>query len=95
MEFRGTLAGRERLVWRYHLAGGVPAAGAVETKLAELRGLLRGRRDGVVIALSAECRPDCNAARQALSKLLAEAAHELHWTPPAAGAMASTNTGGA
>lgn len=93
LEFRGTLAGRERLVWRYHLAGGVPAVGALDTKLAELRGLLAGRRDGVVVAVSAECRPDCAAARQALSTLLVGAAHELHWVPQRDGAVI-TQTGG-
>ncbi len=93
LEFRGTLAGRERLVWRYHLAGGIPAVGALETKLAELRGVLAGRRDGVVIAVSTECRPDCAAARAALSRLLAAAADELHQLPQP-GDTVITQTGG-
>ena len=57
----------------------------LEAKLAELRGLVGGQRDGVAVALSTECRPDCDAARGRLQKFLVNAVGGLQWQPPADG----------
>jgi EpsI family protein len=87
MEHRGVLAEQERLVWSWYWAAGVPAATSLGAKLAELRGLAGGRRDGVAVALSTECRPDCDAARGRLQELLVNALGGLQWQPPADGQL--------
>ena len=85
MEHRGVLAEQERLVWSWYWAAGVPAATPLGAKLAELRGLVGSRRDGVAVALSTECRPDCDVARGRLRELLVHAVSSLQWQPPADG----------
>ena len=57
-------------------------------KLAEMRGLVGGRRDGVAVALSTECRPDCDVARGRLREFFVKAVGSLHWQPPADGQAA-------
>ena len=88
MEHRGVLADQERLVWSWYWAAGTPAATPLEAKLAELRGVIGGRRDGVAVALSTECRPDCDAARGRLQGFLVDAVDSLQWQPVVGGHLA-------
>ncbi|MCC5870156.1 MAG: EpsI family protein [Gammaproteobacteria bacterium] len=91
-EYRGSIDARERLIWSWYWVAGRAAAAPLEAKLAELQGLLRGRRDAVAVALSTDCRPDCNAARTRLSAFLEAAAAELQWHPAATGTNTAQNT---
>ena len=82
-ETRGSLDARERVIWSWYWMAGRPAATPLDAKTAELQGLLRGRRDAVAVAISTDCRPDCNTARARLSEFLEAAAAELQWHPDA------------
>jgi exosortase len=66
VEIQGELAGRGRLVWTWYLAAGRTAYSKPTLRMAELLGLLSGRRDGWVIALQTQCQGDCGRARQRL-----------------------------
>jgi EpsI family protein len=59
-----------RLVWQWYLVGGQPAHGRLRAKLLELTALLRGRRDGAALALSAPCAVDCAAAEEGMNEVL-------------------------
>ena len=80
-EYRGVLQERPRLVWAWYWVAGIPAAGRLEAKIAEVRGLLNGRRDGVAIALAAACIPDCGAARDRLAAFARLHGPQLQWSP--------------
>lgn len=75
--YRGNLAGKERLVWGWYWVAGYVAATPLEAKLAELRGLINRRRDGMAFALSTSCGTDCVSAEDRLAIFLAEIAEEL------------------
>ncbi len=78
---RGTLAGEDRLIWSWYWVAGRPAATPLDAKLAEFRGLLDGRRDGLAVALSVPCRSDCAAVEERLADFLAGAAAALQLLP--------------
>ena len=84
LEHRGMLDGRERLVWSWYWVGGVPAATQWDARLAEARSRWRGRGDGVALALSTECKPDCGQAGETLAQVVSAAASELKQVNPAA-----------
>lgn len=81
VEYQGSLHGQKRVIWTWYLVAGIPARGALDAKWAELRGLLRGRHDALVFALSAECDFDCEGAKVALAEFLVEAEPMLRWRP--------------
>lgn len=58
--------GRRRRVEAWYEVGGRMAASGLEAKLRQLTAMLRGRRDGALIAVSAPCEPDCAAAKHRL-----------------------------
>jgi EpsI family protein len=89
MEYRGMLAEQERLVWSWYWAAGAPAVTPLGAKLVEIRGVVGGRRDGVAVALSTECRPDCDAARGRLQEFLVNAVGGLKWHPVVDGQLAN------
>lgn len=62
--------GSRRLVWTWYLVGGQPAHRELNAKLLEVPALLRGRRDGSVIALSAPCSGTCAGAGVALQRFV-------------------------
>lgn len=81
-ELEGHLARGRRLVWGWYWVAGEPAAGALEAKLLELKGLLSGRRDAMAAAVSTECElDDCEAARARLGEFLESSVQCLRWTP--------------
>jgi exosortase A len=64
-------AGRGRLVWSWYEVRGVPVTGTLDVKLREsLRAFGLAPRSGIV-ALSAACVPDCDAARAVLTEAYA------------------------
>ena len=66
-----------RVVWYWYLLGGVPTDDRVKGKLLEFWALVRGRRDGAVLAVSARCGLSCDTAQGALTDYLALAGQ---WT---------------
>jgi exosortase len=71
LELRGIVDGSERLLWaRYEVAGAV-AWSKLTLRAREVQGMLTGQRDGAAVALMAECSPDCDSARRAISAVLA------------------------
>jgi EpsI family protein len=83
VEYRGTLRQRPRVVWAWYWVAGTPVAGRYEARIADLRGLLQGRRDGVAIAVAAECVPDCDAAVDRLDLFTQRHERQLRWKPAA------------
>jgi EpsI family protein len=79
-EYRGVLRGRPRLVWAWYWVAGIPVASTLDAKLAEIRGLLQGRHDGVAVALAAQCVPDCDAARDRLAAFTRLHEPRLNWS---------------
>lgn len=59
-----------RLVWQWFMVGGRPTHDRVNAKLLEVAALLRGRRDGAALALSAPCAADCAAAADGMGEVL-------------------------
>jgi EpsI family protein len=78
-EYRGTLRQRPMLIWAWYWVAGSRVAGGLSARLADLRGLWSGRRDGVAIAVAAECLPDCNVALTRLSAFVGNHEHALRW----------------
>jgi EpsI family protein len=79
-EYLGTLRQRQRVIWAwYWVAGTQTAAREFEARLADLRGLISGRRDGVAIAAAAECIPDCATARKRLDAFVRHQERALRW----------------
>ena len=70
-----------RVVLYWYSVGGVRAESRVKAKLLELWALLRGRRDGTVVAVSAPCELACDTALAALTDYLGWAGQ---WTEGAA-----------
>jgi len=66
-----------RLVWQWYMVGGQPTHERVRAKLLEVVALLRGRRDGAALALSAPCGADCEAAAQGMAAVLGIAGPRL------------------
>jgi EpsI family protein len=58
-----------RLVWQWYLVGGEPVHERLRAKLLEVAALMRGRRDGAAIALSAPCNSSCDDAAAAMGDL--------------------------
>lgn len=81
MEYRGTLQQRPRIVWAWYWVGGTQVAGGLGSRLADLSGSLRGRRDGVATAVAADCVPDCSAAKARLASFVARHEPTLRWPP--------------
>lgn len=84
-EYRGSLRERERVIWAWYWVADTQVAGGLEAKLAEFRGLLKGRRDGAAIALAADCVPNCDSALARLTAFASSHEQELRWqqeTPP-------------
>jgi EpsI family protein len=59
-----------RLVWQWYLVGGQATHDRVRAKLLEVAALMRGRRDGAVIALSAPCAATCEQAAAEMEDLV-------------------------
>jgi EpsI family protein len=59
-----------RLVWQWFMVGGSPAHDRLQAKLLEVRALMRGRRDGAAVALSAPCGATCEQAAAGMTELL-------------------------
>jgi EpsI family protein len=78
-EYRGNLRQRPRVVWAWYWVAGIQVADGLEARLAGLRGLPQGRRDGVAIAVSAECIPDCGAALTRIEAFVARHESALQW----------------
>jgi EpsI family protein len=78
-EYRGTLRQRPRVVWTWYWVAGTQVPGALEARLADLRGIFRSRRDGVAIAAAADCVPDCAAASARLDAFVARHERALRW----------------
>ena len=66
-----------RLVWQWYRVGGEPAHERLRAKLREVPALLRGRRDGAAIALSARCDFSCDAAAAAMDEMMLLAGSRL------------------
>jgi EpsI family protein len=72
------VAGSEtRLAWTWYVIGGTHAHGRIRAKLLEVPALLRGRRDGALVALSSACSPDCGAAATLMERFVAMAGKQL------------------
>lgn len=82
-EYRGTLRQRQRVVWAWYWVAGSQVAGGLDARLADLRGLLNGRRDGVALAVATDCAPDCDAAVGRLSAFVQRHERPLRWEPAA------------
>ncbi|NHA15380.1 exosortase C-terminal domain/associated protein EpsI [Thioalkalivibrio sp. XN279] len=80
-EYRGYIAGRERVIWAWYEVAGRPVATRLGAKLVEAQAFFRGRNDGVVVAVSAECEAGCEGARERLYAFLSAAGAELRWQP--------------
>lgn len=80
-EYEGYFGQRRHLVLAWYWVAGEPAHTAIGAKLAELRGLLRGRRDAQAVALLADCDTDCSAARDQLRAFIGEHGARLRWQP--------------
>lgn len=71
LELQGVVDGSEHLLWaRYEVAGAV-AWSKLTLRAREVQGMLTGHRDGTAVAFMAECHPDCDSARRAISAVLA------------------------
>jgi EpsI family protein len=66
-----------RLVWQWYLVGGEATHDRVRAKILEVSALIRGRRDGAVIALSAPCGVDCRQAGEEMDDLVRVAGARL------------------
>lgn len=62
-------SGEQRVVWQWYRIAGCEAAGWLPAKLAQAAGLLHGRHDALVIALSAAA-PDPGEARALLERFV-------------------------
>jgi EpsI family protein len=63
--------GERRLLWHWYIVGGKSTHDRVRAKLLEVLALVRGRRDGAVVAVSAACAVRCDVAESSMTKLLA------------------------
>lgn len=63
--------GRKRLTVTYYVAGELAGAG-IDAKLAQIKGILRGRRDAAVLLLGVDCDSDCPNAVKAQHGLLTD-----------------------
>lgn len=79
--YEGYFGQRRYLVLAWYWVAGEPAHTSIGAKLAELRGLLRGRRDAQAIALLADCGTDCSIARERLRAFIGEHGATLRWQP--------------
>lgn len=77
IESRGYVKGEEHLIWTWYVVAGEPAATKVAAKLQELRGIVQRRRDASAFAISAQCIPDCEAARERLEGFMQQSAASL------------------
>lgn len=68
---------QRRLVRYWYRVGGQLTTSRVGARLLDVLALMRGRRDAVVVAVSAECGVNCDAARRELDEFLADAAPAL------------------
>ena len=80
-EFIGRLSGRERITLAWYEVAGQPATSRLRAKLVEARALGSGRSDGVLVAVSMACEPDCNHARPVLERFLERSGDSLRWRP--------------
>lgn len=70
VESRGYFNERERLVWAWYVVAGRPTSTKVGAKLQELRGFIDRRRDAAAFAISTDCAPSCDEARQRLEEFM-------------------------
>ncbi len=70
--------GERRLVWVWYRFAGRQTASATVAKLLEIPALLKGRRDGAVLALSARCDLVCDGARADLETFTQTVVNALH-----------------
>ena len=70
VEYRGFLRGRERLVWAWYDVAGIRASTKVGYRVAEIQGLLRGRHDASITAISSNCLGNCMKTRSSLQVAL-------------------------
>lgn len=62
---------RKRLAVAYYVAGELASSG-ISAKLAQIKGLLRGRKDAAVLLLGVNCQDDCPQAAAQQQQLLVE-----------------------
>jgi EpsI family protein len=72
LEMRGQLGDRERLLWTWYDMAGRVAWSNRTLRAAELLGLLSGRGDARITALTTDCAGDCERARARLKSFLTE-----------------------
>lgn len=65
-------SGSRRQLWTWYIIGGKPVADPVRAKLSEFVALMRGRRDGAIVGLSANCELDCDAALSSMGRFVAD-----------------------
>jgi hypothetical protein len=70
-------SGRARAVRWWYEVGGWNTAGPIGAKLRQVAGRLTGRTEAGLVAFSALCEPDCDAARDRLDRFSAEASGAL------------------
>jgi EpsI family protein len=58
-----------RLVWQWYMVGGEPVHDRFRAKLLEIPAMVRGRRDGAALALTARCSHNCDAAAEAMGEV--------------------------
>lgn len=66
----GSRTGADRLIWYAYAIGDTSMRRGIEAQLAYAMGTLWGPRASSVYAVSAECAPDCAAARESLQAFL-------------------------
>lgn len=72
-EVVGTIGGQRSLLWTWVRSAGEGVSDRAGARDAALRGTLRGRRDGVVVALLTGCsRADCDDGRARLERVAGE-----------------------
>lgn len=76
-ENQGELAGQRRLIWSWYYVAGTPVIRREHARIVQLKGLLAGRRDAAVLAVSAVCNWDCDQARIVLQRYMEEGGAEL------------------
>jgi EpsI family protein len=80
-EYIGRLSGRERVTMAWYEVAGQAVTSRLEAKLVEARALGSGRSDGVMVAVSMPCDPDCDEARSTLERFLERSGASLRWQP--------------
>jgi EpsI family protein len=71
-EARLSAAGGQRLIWYSHIIGGRESTGTMTAKLHQILGTLSGQPDAALLAVSAICDADCDAARDLLEAFEAD-----------------------